>query len=251
MNNNHLYQYILQIADNALVLGHRLSELTGHGPILEQDIAITNISLDLIGQARNLFQYAAQVDGSGKTEDDIAFVRNEREYLNVLLVEQPNGDFGQTIVRQFLFDVFNFYFYRALQDSTDETLAAIANKSLKEVTYHLRYSSEWMLRLGDGTEVSHGKMQTALDQLWMYTGELTTMNELEQEMLQQKIGVDLMAIQPLYLEKVKEVVQNATLTLPETAWMQKGGKEGKHSEHLGFLLAEMQYLQRAYPGQEW
>lgn len=249
--NNFLLNYTLQIADNALILGHRLSEWCGHGPILEQDIAMTNIALDLIGQARSLYQYAAEVEGKGRTEDDLAYLRGERDYKNVILVEQPNGNFGTTIVRQFLFDAFHFSFYQSLSKSKDETLAAIAEKSLKEVTYHLRFSSEWMIRLGDGTEESHDKVQEALNDLWTYTGALFQMNEVDQEALKNGVGVDLSTVKTFWDEKVDEILKMATLEKPESGWMQKGGKEGRHSEHLGFILTEMQYMQRTYPGQEW
>ncbi len=250
MSTNHL-NYILRLADNAMILGQRLSEWCGHGPILEQDIAITNIALDFIGQARNLYQYAAEVEGKNRTEDDFAFLRDPLDYKNVLLVEQPNGNWGQTIMRQFLYDSFNFYFYNNLKNSTDTQLAAIAEKSLKEIKYHLRYSSEWVVRLGDGTEESHQKMQTALDDLWMYSGELCTPDALDEEMYKAGIGVDLAAIQPLYQEKINTTFAKATLQIPDNNWMQSGGKQGKHSEHLGFILTEMQYMQRTYPNVEW
>ncbi len=245
------FQYILRIADNAMILGQRLSEWCGHGPILEQDIALTNFSLDYIGQSRNLYTYAGQLEGQGKTEDDLAFQRNEHEFYNVLLVEQPNGHWGTTITRQFLFDVFNYLFHRELCKSSDEQLAAIAAKSLKEISYHLKFSSEWMIRLGDGTEESHQKMQEALDDLWMYTGELFEMDDIDREMLKMDIGVDLDKIKPLYHQKVSQILNEATLIQPEIPWMQSGGKQGRHTENLGHLLAEMQYIQRAYPGLEW
>ena len=250
-DSSALYQYVLRMADNALIIGQRLSEWCGHGPILEQDMAMTNIALDFVGQARSLFQYAAELEGSGKTEDDLAFLRDVWDFKNFLLLEQPNGDFAHTICRQFLFDAYNYYFHLELKNSTDQQLAAIAEKSLKEVTYHLRWSSEWMIRLGDGTDLSHGKIQKALDHLWMYTGEMTTADELDQTLADQGIGVDLNKIKPLWNEKVNAILKEATLTRPEDAWMQSGGKQGKHSEQLGFILAEMQYLQRAYPGQQW
>ncbi len=243
--------YILQLGDNALILGHRLSEWCGHGPVLEQDIAMTNIALDLVGQARSLLQYAAQLEGKGRTEDDLAYLRDVWDFKNVLLVEQPNGDFAYTIARQFLFDVFNYFLHEQLQQSKDETLAAIAAKSLKEITYHLRWSSEWMIRLGDGTEESHEKIQTALNDTWMYTGELFNMNETDQLMLEEGIGVNLTHLENPYRQKVAAILNMATLQVPPKGWMQSGGKEGKHSEHLGFILAEMQFLQRAYPGAKW
>jgi len=247
----NLFNYILQQADNTLILGQRLSEWCGHGPVLEQDIALTNIALDLIGQARSLYQYATEIEGKGRTEDDLAFLRDVWDFKNIQLVEQENGHFGTTLVRQFFFDVFNFYFYRALQNSKDETLAAIAVKSLKEVTYHLRYSSEWVIRLGDGTEESHQKVQDAVHDLWMFTGELFVPSEADHAMLKAGIGVDLEKIKPLWVERVTAVFREATLQKPEDGWMQQGGKEGKHTEHLGFILADMQFLQRAYPGAKW
>ncbi len=248
---NHLLNYTLQIADNALILGHRLSEWCGHGPILEQDIALTNLSLDLVGQARSLYQYAAKVEGHGRTEDDMAYLRDEMDFKNVLLVEQKNGDFGRTIVRQFLFDAYHLPFYEALQRSHDETLAAIAEKSLKEVTYHLRYSSEWMIRLGDGTEESHRRVQTALDELWRYTAELFQPSATDEAMLAEGIGVDLGAVKSRWESTVAEILRVATLQQPDSNWMQNGGKAGRHTEHLGYILAEMQYLQRVHPGAEW
>jgi len=248
---NNLLNYTIHLADNAHILGHRLGEWCGHGPILEQDIALTNISLDLIGQARSLYQYAAEIEGKGRTEDDIAYLRDAWDFRNVLLVEQLNGDFGKTIVRQFLFDAYNFLFYKTLRNSKDQQLAAIAEKSLKEVTYHLRFSSEWVIRLGDGTEVSHEKVQTALNDLWMYTGELFEMNDFEKEMAAEGIGVDLEQLKPLWQEKVDDILKTATLSKPENNWMQSGGKTGRHSEYLGFILAEMQFLQKTYPGQVW
>jgi ring-1,2-phenylacetyl-CoA epoxidase subunit PaaC len=247
----NLLNYTLQIADNALILGHRLSEWCGHGPVLEQDIAMTNIALDLVGQARSLYQYAAEVEGKGRTEDDFAYLRTEKQYQNVLLVEQPNGHFGTTIARQFLFDAYHYAFYKALANSKDETLAAIAQKSLKEVTYHLRFSSEWVIRLGDGTAESHQKIQEAINDLWMYTGELFEMSDADTAALNEGIGVDLSKVKTFWDEKVTEILNIATLQKPESGWMQSGGKKGNHSEQMGYILTEMQYLQRTYPGQEW
>ena len=258
-------EYILFLADNALVLGHRNSEWTGHGPILEQDIALSNIALDLIGQARWLYQHAARllnetVDpptalalaGGGEeiTEDALAYHRDSWDFRNSLLVEQPNGDWGKTILRQFLFSAWQYYFYTQLQRSRDPELAAIAEKSGKEVTYHLRWSGEWVIRLGDGTVESHERMERALEQLWPYTGELFTSPHYEQAMVAAGIAVDPGSIRAPWQEKVKEVFGEAQLTAGEP-WMQTGGKEGRHTEHLGYLLAEMQFLQRAYPNCEW
>jgi ring-1,2-phenylacetyl-CoA epoxidase subunit PaaC len=244
-------KYILQLADNALILSQRLSEWCGHGPVLEQDIAITNIALDLLGQARNLLAHAASLENNARTEDEMAFFRDTHQFNNVLLVEYPNTDWAFTITRQFFFDVFNYYNYQALLESADTQLAGIAEKSLKEVTYHLRYSSEWMVRLGDGTEVSHQKMQAAVDTLWPYTGEMMSPNTADDWAQEAGIGPDLALIKQAWETKVKAVLEEATLTLPSNTWMQKGGKNGIHSEHFGFLLAEMQHVQRTYPGQNW
>ena len=251
MQENHLFDYILRMADNALIVGQRLGELCGHGPILEQDMAMTNIALDQIGQARSLYQYASEVEGQGRSEDDLAFLRDVREFKNILLVEQANGDFGQTVARQFFFDAFNHSFYESLSKSKDAQLAAIAEKSLKEITYHLRWSSQWIIRLGDGTELSHKKIQTAIDELWMWTGEMLKPDALDQKMLEEGIGVDLEDIAKKWHLKVDAVFNEAGLQKPEGGWMQQGGKTGTHTEQLGFILAEMQFLQRAYPGQEW
>jgi len=243
--------YVLQLGDNALILSHRLSQWCGHGPVLEQDIALTNIALDLLGQARLLLTYAGELEGQGRSEDDLAYFRDAHQFRNVLLVEQPNDDWAHTIVRQFFFDAYHYYHYQALLHSRDERLAAIAEKALKEVTYHLRYSSEWTIRLGDGTEESHRRMQTAVDDLWMFTGELTTPIPIEREAAEAGVGPDLTQIKPQWEAKVREVLQEATLAFPTSSWMQSGGKEGRHTEHLGYILAEMQFLQRAYPGLQW
>jgi ring-1,2-phenylacetyl-CoA epoxidase subunit PaaC len=282
--NQSLINYILHLADNTLILSQRNSEWCGHGPVLEQDIAITNISLDLIGQARSFYQYAAgqinaedpasggefdpqqQEDPEGKlTEDSLAYLRGEREYKNCLLTELPNGDWGQTILRQFFFSAYQYDLYQKLQQSKDTTLAAIAEKSLKEVTYHLRWSSEWVIRLGDGTEESHQRIQKALDELWSYTGEFFIPADYETAAANAGIGVDITTLKQPWLNRVREILQEATLTLPPGelvpqqqggpvgagAWMHTGGKSGQHTEYLGFILAEMQYMQRAYPGAEW
>ena len=247
----NLLNYTLRQADSTLILGQRLAEWCGHGPVLEQDIALTNISLDLIGQARSLYQYAAELEGKGRSEDDLAFHRDVREFYNLLLVELPKGNFGDTIARQFFFDAFNYFFYQEFQQSKDERLSAIAEKSIKEVSYHLRFSSEWMIRLGDGTDVSHVKMQQAVDDVWMYTGEMFVADELDREMLTAGIGVDLEKIRPQWEARVASILDQATLQQPADSWMQSGGKQGIHTEHLGFILAEMQHLQRAHPGAEW
>lgn len=247
--------YILFLADNALILGHRNSEWTGHGPILEQDIALSNIALDLIGQARYLYQHAARVMDEGAagpvTEDTLAYGRDAWDFRNCLLVEQENGDWGKTILRQFLFSAWQYYFYERLRLSEDRDLAAIAVKSIKEVTYHLRWSGEWVIRLGDGTVESHDRMAQALDQLWKFTGELFIPAAYERVLSEAGIAVDPASLRPLWMEKVVEVFSDAQLAIPDETWMQTGGKEGRHTEHLGYLLAEMQFLQRAYPGCEW
>ncbi len=251
MQNENLYNYILGVADNSLILGQRMGELCGHGPSLETDIACTNVSLDLFGQVRSYFQYAAEVSGGEKTEDDIAFLRREREYKNVLLVEQPNTNFAHTIVRQFLFDVYHLLFLEQLQNSNDETLAVIAKKSIKEVSYHERFSSDWVIRLGDGTEESRQKIQEAVDVLWTYTDELFHQTDSDKEMVKAGVAVDVTQLKEAYYKKVNIVLKEATIQVPESKWFQKGGKKGVHTEHLGYLLADMQYMQRTYPGMEW
>lgn len=247
----NLYKYILGIADNSLILGQRLGELTGHGPSLETDIACTNISLDLFGQVRSYFQYASKIAGDNRTEDDIAMLRKERDYVNVLLVEQPNTNFAYTMARQFLFDVYHLAFLSELEKSKDLTLSAIAKKCIKEVRYHERFSSDWIKRLGDGTEESKAKMQEAINDLWTYTDELFHQTEADKAMVSEGIGVDVTKIKDNYYKSVKEILEESTLEIPESKYFQKGGKDGIHTEHLGYLLAELQYMQRAYPNMEW
>lgn len=250
--NKDLYNYIIGIADNSLILGQRLGELCGHGPSLETDIAGTNISLDLFGQVRSYFQYAAEVSGDDNaTEDTLAFLRIEREYKNVLLVEQPNTDFAYTIVRQFYFDAFHLLFLKALETSKDETLAAIAKKSIKEVSYHWRFSSDWVRRLGDGTEESHTRVLEAVNELWMYTDELFHQTEADKAMIAQGVGVDTLALKETYYKMIGDVLEEATLPIPESKYWHKGGKQGIHTEHMGYILSDMQYMQRTYPNMEW
>ncbi|MFY0603767.1 MAG: phenylacetate-CoA oxygenase subunit PaaC [Flavobacteriaceae bacterium] len=251
MKNESLYKYILGIADNSLVLGQRLGELCGHGPSLETDIACTNISLDLFGQVRSYYQYAAKIAEDERTEDDIAMLRKEREYLNVLLVEQPNTDFAYTMARQFLFDVYHLLFLKELEKSNDITLSAIATKSIKEVSYHKRFSSDWIKRLGDGTEESHRRIQEAIDSLWTYTDELFHQTQADKNVVSENVGVDVTKLKDKYYSMVSEVLEEATLKTPESKWFQKGGKEGIHTEHLGYLLSDLQYMQRTYPNMEW
>lgn len=252
MDKQALIDYTLQLADNALIIGHRNSEWCGHGPILEQDIAISNIALDYIGQARNFYQYAAALSGNGATEDSLAYLRDAIDFKNCLLTELPNGDWAQTILRQFFFSAYQYFLYQQLQQSTDQQLAAIAEKAFKEVTYHLRWSSEWVIRLGDGTEESRERMLHAIEELWSFTGELFEATTYEQQSVNDGYGVAFQEIQHSWMKKVELVFEEATLPIPAAnIWMQSGGKKGIHTEHLGFILAEMQFLQRAYPGAEW
>ena len=267
-------KYTLQLADNVLIMGQRLAAWCGKGPVLEQDIALTNISLDQIGQARSLYQYAALIINNMPaadkahlfnapllqekinnqhtiTEDDLAYLRDAWDFRNCLLVEQENGDWAYTVARSFFFDRFQYLLYAALQKSMDSTLAAIAEKSLKEVQYHIKWASEWVIRLGDGTAISKEKMQQALQARWEYTGELFAMNAIEQAAMQANIGVDVSSLQQAYQQQIEAIVNEASLEMPTAAWMQTGGKNGVHTEHLGYMLAEMQYLQRAYPNMEW
>jgi ring-1,2-phenylacetyl-CoA epoxidase subunit PaaC len=248
---NNLYNYILGIADNSLILGQRLGQLCGHGPSLETDIACTNISLDLFGQVRSYFQYAAKIAGDQRTEDDIAMLRKECDYKNVLLVEQPNTNFAFTIGRQFLFDVYHLAFLTELQNSNDFTLSVIAKKCVKEVSYHLRFSSDWVKRLGNGTSVSKEKMQEAINDLWTYTDELFYQTNVDKEMVFEGVGVDVTKLKNNYYSHINKILLEATLEIPESKWFQTGGKEGIHTEHLGYLLSDLQYMQRAYPNMEW
>ena len=246
-----LYEYLLMLGDNSMILGHRLSELCGHGPSLETDIALTNISLDLFGQVRSYFQYAAEIKGDGATEDTIASLRFDRDYRNVILVEQPNTDFAYVIGRQFLFDAFHLPLLEQLMNSNDETIAAIAAKSIKESRYHLRFSSSWVKRLGDGTEESHQRMQTAINHLFPFVNEFFRETEIEKEMKELGIGADINLIKEIFDQKVKEIFEEATLEIPDTPSRQTNGKTGIHTEQMGFILAEFQYMQRAYPNMEW
>lgn len=249
--NNSLIDYTLHLADDALILAQRNAEWCAHGPILEQDIAITNITLDLIGQARNFYQYAASIKADYSTEDSLAYLRDVREYKNCLLVEQPNGDWGQTILRQFFFSTYQYLLYEQLQHSKDVQLAAIAVKSLKEVTYHLRWSSEWVIRLGDGTTESHNRMLKASNELWAYTGELFMPANYELGVISNGIGAELSILKNKWDERVCDIFKEATLPLPEKPFPYSGGKTGMHSEQLGYILADLQFMQRAYPGCEW
>ena len=251
MHEKNIVNYILQLADSTLILTQRNGAWCGHGPILEQDIAITNITLDLIGQCRNFYQYAATLIGGETTEDKLAYLRTEREFKNLLLTEQENGDWAQTILRQFFFSVYQYFLYEKLQFSKDEQLAAIAAKSLKEVTYHVKWSGEWVIRLGDGTQESNERMQKAVTTLWQYTGEMFVSADYEKALAEENIIPDSNLLKDAWMEKVSAILNEATLIIPENTFMQQGGKNGVHSEKLGYILAELQYLQRVYPGAEW
>jgi len=250
-NQRALFQYCLRLGDNNLVLGHRLSEWCGHGQILEEDIAMINIALDHVGQSRMMLQYAGEVEGKGRSEDDLAYLRDVMDFRNFMLVEQPNGDFAFTMVRQLLMTAYNFHLYIALLNSKDATIAAFAEKSLKEVTYHLRHTAEWVVRLGDGTEESKERTQNAFDDLWMFTGELFDMDEADEALIKEGIVPDLKGIKASWEKTIDEVLERATLTKPKSTFMMSGSRKGKHTEHLGYLLAEMQFLPRAYPGAKW
>ena len=248
---NSLFEYLLRLGDDSLIIGHRLSEWCGHGPILEEDIAMTNIALDFVGQTSSLLQLAGEVEGKGRTNDDLAFLRFDREYKNLLLLEQPNTDFGFTMMRQFLFDAYRKPLFERLMKSGNKQLAGIAEKSLKETKYHLRHSSEWVIRLGDGTEESHERIQESLNTLWRYTGELFYSDEVDAELTANGILPSMESLEIEWKKTVDEVFAEATLTIPESPWKFEGGRKGQHSEHLGYILTELQYMQRAYPGMEW
>ena len=246
-----LVLYVLRRADDALILGHRLSEWIGHGPILEEEMALGNIGLDLIGQARSLYAYAAEVEGAGTDEDGYAYLRDAPQYRNLLLAEQPNGDFGVTMMRQLFYSAFADPYWRAMAASRDGTLAAIAAKSEKESAYHLRHAAEWVIRLGDGTAESHERAQEAVDALWAYTGEMFECDDTERALATDGAVVDPATVRPAWDKTVSEVLARATLTKPASQWMQSGGRSGRHSEHLGHLLSVMQHLPRSYPGATW
>lgn len=244
-------QYVLRLADTSLVLGQRLAEWVGHAPALEEDLGLANVSLDLIGQARLLLTYAGEIEGRGRTEDDLAMSRDQSDYLNLAMAEQPNGDFACTIVRQFLIDAFQLELYEALQQSKDARLAEIAAKALKETRYHFRYSASWMVRLGDGTEESHRRTQEALNNLWRFTQEFFAADAVDEEMARAGVAPALAELAPRWSARVDEVLGEATLQRPVDTPYSWHGKRGDHTEHLGYLLAEMQFLHRAYPGATW
>jgi len=246
-----LIAYTLRLADNALILSQRMIELVAAEPELEEELANANFALDFIGQARMLYTRAAELEGQGRSEDDLAFLRYEHEFRNLLLLEQPNGHFGDALVRQFLFEAFYVHLLDALTRCSDRGLSEIAARAIKEVKYHVRHSSRWLVRLGDGTQLSHERVQRSLDDAWRYTGEMFVADEIDVAIQEQFDGPDLTEIQKLWRRDVEKTVAEATLRLPDDEWMASGGKQGQHSEHLGFLLAEMQYLQRSFPGATW
>jgi ring-1,2-phenylacetyl-CoA epoxidase subunit PaaC len=254
-----LFEYLLRLADTDLILAQRLGEWVGKGPVLEEDIALANVGLDLIGQARLWYAYAGEVEarwrGAGRSEDQLAFLRDGGDFRNLLLVEQPNGSYADTMARQFYFDCWHRPLLDVLAQSRDARIAGIAAKAAKEVAYHVERSADWVVRLGDGTELSHDRMQAALDDLWPYTGEMFELDAVEQALVDTGVAADTSAIRDGWLTQVRRVCDEAALCVPEGIWMQgvggRGGKQGVHTEHLGHLLAEMQFLQRAYPGAQW
>lgn len=246
-----LVLYALRRADDALILGHRLSEWCGRAPLMEEEMALANMALDLIGEARELYSYAAAVEKAGHDEDALAYRRDERQYRNLLLVEQPNGDFARTVIRQLFYSAFAGPFWRAMMASNDATLAAIASKTEKEVAYHLRHAAEWTIRLGDGTSESHRRAQAAAEDLWAFTGEMFEVDDGERELIAAGVAIDPESLRGPWRRTIEEVFGRATLKLPSSEWAQKGGRAGRHSEHLGHLLTELQYLQRTYPDATW
>ena len=246
-----LMTYTLRLADNANVLGHRMCEWCGQAPILEEDIALSNLGLDLIGQARSLYDYAGKVEGKGRSEDDLAYLRDSEMFVNVLLAEVPNGDFATTMLRHLLFSAYYYPFFIAMKGSKDETLAAVAAKAEREMAYHLRHSAEWVIRLGDGTDESKRRMEEAVYALWLFTGELFEKDAVDEALIASGVAIDPESIREQWNTTIADVFKRATLDVPPNGWMQTGGREGVHTEHLGFMLAEMQFLQRAYPGAAW
>lgn len=246
-----LLAYTLRLADNTLILAQRMIESVTAEPELEAELANANFALDYLGQARMFYSYAAELEGAGRSEDDFAFMRDESEFRNLLLLEQPNGHFGNALLRQFLFEAFYLEQLKALQDATCERLSEIAARAEKEVSYHFRHSAEWLIRLGDGTEFSHNRMQAALQDVWRYSGEMFVADDVDDAFAKYFRGPDLSSIRKVWKQKIAGIAADATLSLPEDAWMASGGKQGHHTEHLGYMLAEMQYLQRSHPGVTW
>jgi ring-1,2-phenylacetyl-CoA epoxidase subunit PaaC len=253
MASTALFEYCLKLGDNALILGHRLSEWCGHGPVLEEDIALSNIALDLVGQARAFLSYAAEVEGKGRTEDDLAYHRDVMQFRNHMLTEQSNHDFAYTMVRQLLHSTYTYLLYKKLKESKDSTVSAIAEKALKEVTYHLRHASEWVLRMGDGTDESNQRAQNALNDLWMYTGELFINSDFEQDLIKNNIAIDNSTLEKEWKKMIEELLHRSKLKLPDSNYIKMaiGSNKGRHTEYLGHLLADMQFLPRAYPQAKW
>ncbi len=251
MENKALFDYVINLADDKLVLAQRLSAWTGHGPFLEEDLALTNIALDMFGTAKSLLEYAAKIEGKGRTEDDLAFFRNERQFTNCLICEQDNGDYAKTILRQAFFDSFDYLLYTELAKSKDETLAGIAAKSIKEITYHKRHSHSWVNRFGNGTEESKTRLQNAVNELWRFTGEFFETSDNDKALAKQGIAVDVSTLKGAWEKEILTLLQKATITIPLDSYMQTGGRKGVHTEHLGFLLSEMQVLPRMLPDAKW
>jgi ring-1,2-phenylacetyl-CoA epoxidase subunit PaaC len=246
-----LFKYTLRLGDTSLILAQRLSEWTGHGPFLEEDLALTNIALDIFGRAKSLLEYAAKVEGKGRNEDQLAFFRSDREFYNTLITEQPNGDYAKTTLRQAFIDCFDLAFYTELSKSKDQTLAGIAAKSIKEITYHKRHSFSWVIRFGNGTDESLRRLKSALEELWQYTGEMFEMNAIDQKLISEGIAVDLSQLRSLWEKEISQLLKEANLVMPEAGYMHKGSREGLHSEHLSYILAEMQALPRMHPEAKW
>lgn len=248
----NLFEYCLRLGDTSLILGQRLCEWCGHGPILEEDIALGNIALDLIGQSRTIYTYACEIEGNNRTEDDLAYLRDVRQYRNILLAEQPNVDFAVTIIRQFFISTFQYFLYRQLQNSNDEMIKGFALKSIKEVAYHLRHSEGWVLRLGDGTYESHQRIQGAVNDLWIFTDDIFAADDVDDALLKAGIAADLKIVKQEWDKKIKSAFDEATLIVPSVnSFMRTGSRSGNHTEHMGYILAEMQFLPRAYPGTKW
>ncbi len=246
-----LFNYTLRLGDTSLILAQRLSEWTGHGPFLEEDLALTNIALDIFGRAKSLLEYAAKIENKGRTEDDLAFFRGDREYFNALITEQPNGDYAKTIIRQAFVDCFDLLFYSALSKSKDAVLAGIAAKSVKEISYHKRHSFSWVLRFGNGTEESMKRLKTGFDEIWPFTGELFEMTEVDKELIKDQVAVDLSSLKPLWEKEIFDLLEKAGITIPQNTFMQHGSRKGLHSEHLSYILSEMQSIPRMHPNAKW
>lgn len=251
MKNENLYKYLVRLADNSLIFGHRISEWTGKAPTLEEDIALSNFALDFVGQARSLYAYAALIEDKGRDEDQLAYVKLLHEYKNLLMLEQPNGDFGYTIMRAFVYTTFMHKFWQKMLNSADETLAAIAAKSEKEAAYHVRHSAEWVIRLGDGTKQSHERIQNSANEIWRFTAEMFETDGVEQALIADNIAIDPKDIHQEWLDYIKEIFNVATLELNSDVYQQTGGRDGQHSEHLGYILCELQWVQRTYPNSNW